>query len=149
VGSPTLGDGMKFHSLARLFYEWGWEIKHEHYVGFSDYVKQMLALKRVLFIREGDEVIAALFYYLTDDYELVYKKSTWDIAQDNPNGHQMYIDKMVCKKFSRELVRVIKSAVENQFPNVKVGIYHRAPKDKCIKIYCGGKNEKRLHSSVR
>lgn len=138
---------MKFYQIARLFYEWGWEIKHEHYVAFSDYMKEMVKRKRVMMIYENDEPIAVILYFLTDDYKkLIEHKRTWDIVEDNPDGHQIYIDKMICKSFSRQLVREIKLVVEKEFPNVIMGVYHRAPNNKCVKIHCGGKSE--LQSTV-
>lgn len=137
---------MRFHQLSNLFYSWGWKINHEHYVAFSDYLKAMLKMDRVLTVMEGEEIIAIVLYYLTDNYEVLYKKGTWELAQDYPSGSQMYIDKMICKKFDRQVLRAIKEAVEDRFPQVKVGVYHRAPNDKCVKIYTKGVKSELPHS---
>ena len=125
---------MRFHGLSQLFYEWGWEIKHEHYTAFSDYLKEMLKRNRVMVVTEGEEIQAVIMFYLTNDYTKIYKKRTWDVVNDESDGTQIYIDKMVCKKFNKELRIRLAEAIENKFPNVVEGFYHRAPFDRCIKI---------------
>lgn len=125
---------MRFHNLAAMFYRWGWHIKHDHYVAFSDYVKEMLKRKRVFAIYDNAEIIAIVFYYLSNDYRLIYKKGTWDVVNDDPNGHQIYIDKMVCKKFDRNVLRAIKQSIEDEFPNITEGVWHRSPFDKCVRV---------------
>src|SRR3990167_10832588 len=125
---------MRFHGLSQLFYEWGWVIKHEHYTAFSDYLKEMLKRNRVMVVTEGEEIQAVIMFYLTNDYTKIYKKRTWDVVNDESDGTQIYIDKMVCKKFNKELRIRLAEAIENKFPNVVEGFYHRAPFDRCIKI---------------
>lgn len=125
---------MRFRQLSDLFYGWGWEIKHEHYVAFCDYLKEMLKRKRVMVIYNGEFIDAVIMFYLTHDYTKLYKKGTWEIAHDDENGSQIYIDKMVCNKYTKELRVALQSAIEDNFPQVTMGVYHRAPKDKCFKI---------------
>lgn len=126
---------MRFHQLAQIFQEWGWQIKHEQYVPFSDYLKAMLKRDRVMLIVEGENIEAIITYFITDDFNKVYKKRTWDLAEENPNGHQIYIDKMIAKRMNRKTIRMIQDFIEENFPNVDVGIYHREPFDKCVRIY--------------
>lgn len=125
---------MRFNQLAHLFYDWGWEIKHEAYVAFSDYLKEMLKRNRVITVMNGDAIEAVLFFYLTNDYRRLYRKPTWAIVEDEPEGSQIYIDKMVCKKFTKELHIRLAQAIEERFPQVVEAFYHRAPFDRCIKI---------------
>lgn len=126
---------MRARDLAKYFYDWGWEIKHEYFVAFSDYLKEMLKRQRVIVIQNGEEVEAIIFFFLTHDFGLLYKKRTWDIVEDESDGSQIYIDKMVCRKFTKALRKELQDSIESKFPNVNVGVYHRAPKDRCIKIY--------------
>lgn len=126
---------MRFNQLSILFYEWGWQINHDHYVAFSDYLKEMLKMNRVMMIQNNGEIEAIILYYLTNDYEKLYKKKTWELAKDEPYGSQIYIDKMVCKKFTKEIRKALQEAIESEYPNVTLGVYHRAPKDRCFKIY--------------
>lgn len=126
---------MRFSHLAKLFYEWGWQIKHDQYVNFCDYLQFMLRKNRVILIEKDGRVDGVILFYLTNDYTKLYKKQTWSTINDEENGHQIYIDKMVCRKYTRELRDAIKSAIEERFPNVEIGIYHRAPKDRSHIVY--------------
>ena len=125
---------MKFHHLAKLFYDWGWQIKHDYYIAFSDYLKEMLKRDRVFVIHLDAEIVAVCFYYLTNDYEKLYKKPAWEVVNDEPEGRQIYIDKMLCKKWTPSMRHLVQEAIEERFPHVDEGYYHRAPRDRCVKI---------------
>lgn len=126
---------MKFHQLAESFYTWGWKIKHEHYVAFSDYLKEMLKRNRVMVIMDGAVVTAIILYFLTDDYTRVYKKGTWDLPKsDDPAGNQIYVDKLLCKKWTPEIRRLVQNAIQEKYPHVTEGFYHRSPNDRCVRI---------------
>ena len=125
---------MRFGHLSRLFHEWGWDIRVEQYVPFSDYLKEMLKRNRVMVIENDGVVEAVVMFYLTDDYETLYKKGTWEVVQDNEFGKQVYIDKLVCKKFTRPMHESIEAALTDRYPQIEEAIYHRAPKDRCIRI---------------
>ena len=125
---------MKFHHLANLMYNWGWQIKIEQYIAFSDYLKDMLKKNRVFVIYDGELIIAVVMYFLTDDYNKVYKKKTWETVSDNPEGHQMYIDKLVAKEWNPTLRKAVQMAIQEKFPQVKTAYYHRAPKDRLVTI---------------
>ena len=77
---------------------------------------------------------AILTFFITDNYEALYKKSMWQVSDDEPDGKQFYIDKMVCAKFDKPLRIAINQHVAETFPNVDYAYYHRAPKDRCVKI---------------
>ena len=125
---------MKASQMAQLVYRLGWVINHTHYVQFCDYLREMVARQRVFIIKENDEVIALCFYFITDDYNKVYKKDTWALVNDNQLGHQIYIDKLICSKWTKEVRVAVQDAIEEKYPHIEVGIYHRAPKDRCVKI---------------
>jgi hypothetical protein len=100
-----------------------------------DYCQAMLKKDRVIIIQNGEIIEAIIFYYLTNDWEKLYKKRTWDVVDDEIDGKQIYVDKMVCKHVTKEIRKELQEAIEKQFPQVELGIYHRAPKDRCIKIW--------------
>jgi hypothetical protein len=125
---------MTFDHLANIFFSWGWKVPHNNYGMFKNYLQAMLKKDRVLVVKDGSNIVAILIYYITDDYETLYKKGTWDIAEDNPEGHQFYIDKLVALNFTPLIHRLIKEAVRERFPNVTEAFYHREPKDRCAKI---------------
>ena len=125
---------MRFGHLSRLFHEWGWQITHDSYVEFSDYLKEMLKKNRVIVIERDSEIEGVILFYLTDEYSKVYQKKTWEVVEDNPNGHLMYIDKMICKKFSREVHMAIHDAILEKYPHVEEAMYLRFPRNRRITI---------------
>jgi len=137
MGSLSECDNMKFMDLAKLFYEWGWQIKPQHYEAFSRYLDSMLKRNRVMIIQNNSEVEAVILFYLTNDYEPFYKMKQWVIVPDDENGSQIYIAQMICKKWSKELRNSIREAIEEHFPNIDTVIYHRPPQDRCVKIKIG------------
>lgn len=130
--------------------EWGYVINPREYDRFRDYVREMFARERVLMMFKEDELMAIILFHITNDYERLYKKGLWDIPDGDPEGHQVYIDKMVCKSMTLPLRRAIASAIVNKYPRVDEGYYHRAPYDRCVKIFKigGGKFSHGLHSKV-
>lgn len=129
---------MTFDQLANEFLSWGHCIKPEHYEHFKQYLRKMMRLNRVMFISENEKPEAVVMFHLTNDYSKLYKKGLWDIPEDEPDGSQIYIDKMICKSWTFPLRRKIQQTIEDYFPNVKVGYYHRGPYDRCVRIYRRG-----------
>lgn len=126
---------MKFEDLIQIFRSWGHETKPEHYDGFKKYLCEALERNRLITVRFDDEVEVLLVFLLTDDYKTIYKKSMWELPIDNPSGRQIYIDKMICKNWTPSIRRSVQQFIEDAFPNVMEGYYHRAPFDRCVKIY--------------
>ena len=132
---------MRFHHLAKLFYDWGWSIPVEQYVPFSDYVKEMIKRERVVIIKEGEEILGILFFFITDDHNTIYKKSLWACPKDQEVGREIYVDKLVCKKITPTLWKKIQATFEEAYPDVVYGIYHRSPYDRCVKTKLGVRYE--------
>ena len=125
---------MTFENIVQELASWGQILQGRHYEGFREYFYKMLGKKRVMFFWNDDNLEAVLFFFLTNDYETLYKKGLWDVPDDEPEGHQLYGDKLICKRFTLSLRRKIQYAVEDTFPSVEEGYYHRAPFDRCVKI---------------
>lgn len=132
--------------LANLMQNWGIEVHPDHYYSFEAYLNEMLRRDRVMVIWNGVYIEAVILFYLTNDYEALYRKPMWKVAEDNSDGHQIYIDKMVCRRWTKTLRKLVYEAIEAKFPNVTVGYYHRAPKDRCVKIIIRSRYE--LQSAV-
>lgn len=125
---------MTFEFLSEIFRSWGYQIPTRNYWKFDLYFREMLKRERVMAIYDGPLLTAILIFYLTDDFNKVYKKGSWDLAIDNPEGHQIYIDKFACQRFRPVIHRLINEAVAERFPNVTEALYHREPNDRLIRI---------------
>lgn len=124
---------MTFDDILENMFLWGYQIKPEHYQGFKTYFETMLKMDRVIIVYNDDCIDAVITFFLTKDYNISYRKGTWDIPQDDPEGHQIYIDKLV-GNYNFKLARLIRKEIEDRFPKVMEGYYHRSPKDRLFKI---------------
>lgn len=125
---------MTFDQLTTVFIAWGYAVRSDQYDDFMTYTSNMLKKKRVMLIRSENGLEAIIFFFLTNDYSKLYKKSRWAIPDDEPQGSQVYIDKMICKKWTHLIRRQVQDFIESNFPNVQEGFYHRAPYDRCVRI---------------
>lgn len=142
-------NGVTFPELAWIMEQWGYKIKAEEFESFRAYTQGMFNRRRALIIKSGKSLEAIIFYFLTNDFEMIYKKGTWDIPEDNPAGSQIYLDKMICRRWNKQIRNVVKEAIETKFPCVLEGVYHRAPFDRCVKIMTEyGKKEAFFYSKI-
>ena len=126
---------MNTFEAIELMRSWGHSLKPEHVPSFNIYFHHMKRIGRVGVIEDNGVSEAIFFFYLTCNYKDLYKKSTWYVAQDDVYGNQVYIDKMICRSWNLSIRRKIQDWIEERFPNVTEGYYHRAPYDRCVKIY--------------
>jgi len=125
---------MTFDKLLHIFQSWGFDLKTEHYWSFKQYCQNMLKRKRVIVVMNGDQIQGVAFFFLTNDYLHLYKKGEFEYPNDTETGFQMYIDKLICKHMTPAVRRSLQDIIESSFPNVKEAYYHRAPKDRCVRI---------------
>lgn len=125
---------MNLVHLSNLMQNWGFEVHPNHYFMFEGYLTEMLKKDRVMVVWNGPFIEAVILFYLTNDYNKLYKKSMWQVVQDDENGSQLYIDKMICRHWTKGLRENIQRAIQEKFPQIKEAYYHRAPKDRCVKI---------------
>ena len=125
---------MTFENLAQTLISWGHVIKSSQYESFKEYTTTMLRNRRVIFVNSEDGLEAVIFFFITNDYSKLYKKSRWAIPVEDEGGSQAYIDKMICHRWTHGIRRHIQDFIESNFPNVVEAFYHRAPFDRCVKI---------------
>ena len=129
------GNDMTFDNLVNIMYSWGHALKPYHYFGFRSYFNQMLDSKQVAFIQGESGPICILFFSIVDDCTDIHKKAEWDLPRNNILGNKIYVDKMICQSWTPSLRRTVQDWIEETFPQVDEGYYHKAPRDKCVKIY--------------
>ena|SRR3990167_1150201 len=129
---------MNHFQVFKYMYELGYMPKTEHYWEYKNYVNEMLRRNRVLSVIDESIIKCLIFFFITNNYEDIYKKSTWFLPNEDLHGNQIYIDKMVCASWTPSLRRFVQSSIEEKFPNVNEAYYHRAPLDRCVKIYKRG-----------
>ena len=126
---------MKFNDLYWIFCSWGFAIKPEYYQRFKVYFEEMVKRRRVLVIGDEDGLQAVITFFITRDHGTLANKPEFSIPYDDVNGTEVYIDKMIAKKFSLKLKRIVQESFEKLYPNVQIGFWHREPNNRCVVIY--------------
>ena|SRR3990167_8830816 len=125
---------LTYDKLLHILDSWGMSLKTEHYYDFKNYMHQMMKRHRMIIVTDSGNVIAIIFFFLTFNYQNLYKKSEWATPEDNSLGNQIYIDKMICKKWTLAIRRKVQELIQTNYPEVTLAYYHRAPNDRCVKI---------------
>ena len=127
---------MTFDDLYWLFCSWGFMVKPEYYYRFRVYFNEMTKRHRVILIHDDDNsIVAVITFFITNNHEELANKPEFACPPDSQDGPEIYIDKMVCAKFTLPIIRAIHQAVYQSFPNVKVGFWHREPNNRCVVTY--------------
>ena len=115
--------------------KWNFVVYKDYLADFKLYFEEMKKRNRILLVRdETGDLIAVLFFFLTSDYQSLYKKDLFATPDDEPTAHQVYVDKISAKFYNRELRNQIGDFFEAQFPQATELHYHRPPYDKHIII---------------
>jgi len=137
---------MTVDGIVRCMLSWGYVINPKELNSFRAYVYEMFRHNRVLLVFDGVLLEAIVLFYITNNYEVLYKKSLWHIPEDEPDGHQLYLDKMVCRKMTLSLRRIIEKCFRERFPLVDECYYHRPPCDRLVKIF---RDKRRFSNELR
>ena len=125
--------------ILKIIESWGYSIPDEQArSGFQSYIAEMRSRGRIIEISDELGPCAYVFLFLGMSSSFFYKKGLWETPEDFEGGHIAYIDKLVCKRMNLDLRRSIQDAIETRFPNVVIGVYHRAPKDRQVIVYRRG-----------
>ena len=89
------------------------------------YVSKMLRDERIVELSSNGRVDGYLFYSICNSIEPYYKKKTWVYVPHIKNGHTLYVEKLVCKKWTKLLRQLFQSKILEKFPNLEQGIWHR------------------------
>lgn len=125
---------MKIDNLILLFQYWGYAVDPRESHNLERYIKEMVKRNRVLLISNDGEAEAILTFFITNNFNQLYRKPTWATPEEDADGTQIYVDKMVCRRVTLPLRRKLQDTIEELFPNIEAAYYHRAPYDRCIRI---------------
>ena len=89
------------------------------------YVYRMLQDNRVVEIGKNGTTEGYLFYSLCHDINSYYKKKTWRYVPQVTNGTTLYVEKLVCKKWTKELRRKFEEIITTMYPQIEGAIWHR------------------------
>src|SRR3990167_8296794 len=103
---------------------------------FKDKLRRIINFgKYAITVMDNNEILAIIFFFITNDYVRLYKKSEFATPDDTVGGFQVYIDKMLCRKWTPKIRKLVQHELETNFPYLSEAVYHRAPNDRCVKLY--------------
>ena len=110
---------------------WGHNLKRDE---FSVYLSEMLKRNRVMTVSSENGLEAIIFYFLTDELDSFINKPTWKTPIDTPSGHIFFIDKMLCRKWTKSVRVEVQRQVEEKFPFITQALWLRRPKNRHVII---------------
>ena len=146
MGGVNFGDCVRIGDIVDSFISWGQFIKIDQLHAFNRYLKEMLRRNRVIIIENEGRIEAVICYFLTDDVSKFDNKPFWSTPYDSEDGDIIFIDKMVARKWTRELRSAIYDAVIEKYPFVEQAQWLREPLNRHVII--NRRRHHELHSQV-
>ena len=135
MGGLNFGDNlMNLSNLHTYFQAWGKMVRPQEIGSFNRYVSRMLRRNRVIILNGEDGMEAILFYFLTDDVSLFNNRPLWSTPEDDENGHTIFIDKMVARKWTKLVRLAVQDAIEKKYPHVETAYWLREPLNRSVII---------------
>ena len=99
------------------------------------YIERMLRDGRIACIENSNKVEGYLIYSICNNIDPYYKKKTWVYVPQEPNGKTLYVEKLVCKQWTKELRSKFEEIITEQHPNLYQAVWHRYGKvgDRIVK----------------
>lgn len=92
------------------------------------YLYRMIDDGRTIVIMEDGKVHAFICFSICEDFEQFYKKDTWDYIPHYPSGSIIYIELMICRKWTKELRGKFEELIIQRYPQLHTGIWHKYAK---------------------
>ena len=105
----------------------------------------MLSRNRVMTVFDGSNLECVLCYFLTDELDTFINRPMWSTPVDNEKGHIFFVDKMVARKWTPTLRKLVEQQVSEKFPQVIKGFWLREPFNRSVIIKKRGNY---VHSKV-
>ena len=80
---------------------------------------------RAIILRDDDFNILVIFFSITDDYLPYAKKHTWEYMAHNPKGKICFIEKMIAKKWNKEIRKRVEEFIVRNYPSVEDAVWYR------------------------
>ena len=100
-----------------------------------DYFYRMLHDGRVIIIEDDNLPFAICFFSITGDSEPFWMKPTWTYLEHDSRSSHVYIEKLICRKWTRQMRHLIEQAFLDKHPHLLTATWHRETKqdDRTVK----------------
>jgi len=111
---------------------WGHQLRPEHIDNFTRYLRTMLRRNRVIMLESERGLEAIIFFFLISKPKDFTNRQTWTTPEDTESGHIFFIDKMLCRKWTKSVRETIREQVEAKYPQVEYGLWLRRPSNRHV-----------------
>lgn len=108
-----------------LLGELGYRFRQSEVIPAIDYCNRMASEDRIIEISKDGNHYAILFYSMTDDIKPFLEKGTWDFREHNPQATIIYVEKLVARRWTKELRRDFEAMITAKYPQIEQAIWHR------------------------
>lgn len=90
-----------------------------------DYTTRMIEDGRVIIITSHGEPVSIMFISLTNSPDNYLKKENWEYLTHDAHGECVYIEKIISRKWNREIRNLIESELSSRYPSFTYAVWHR------------------------
>ena len=116
---------MNAYDVVKAYGELGCMFREKIIEDVIDYFALMLYDERIILITKDSQPHAVICFSMTNDPDLYLKKKTWDYLPHEPTGKIIYVEKIICKKWDKELRSQFEHEISKRYPKMQYGMWHR------------------------
>ena len=90
-----------------------------------DYTMRMCDNGRVLVISDSQSPVCVVFYSMTNEPDTFLKKGDYEYKSHDPEGRVAVLEKLVSRKWNKEIRQALESELIRKFPNMAYGTWYR------------------------
>jgi hypothetical protein len=93
-----------------------------------DYTTRMLEDERVIAVHRTEIPHAIIFFSISDSPDVFLAKGSWEYVPHDSFGKIVYLEKLICRKWDKELRKNVEAILIEKYPQLEYGIWHRYAK---------------------
>ena len=96
-------------------------------------------MNRVIIIESEFGGEAIIFYFLInpENKEIFSNRPMWSCPEDDLEGTMIFIDKMICRKWTVGIRKALEEAIVDKYPLITEALWLREPKNRHVIIKRG------------
>lgn len=108
----------------------GADLEREDLEEIRVYFGKMNLDGRIIGIGENGRLKGLLLFSITDSPSPFYKKRMWEYISHNIYGEIAYIEKLIIRKWTKEMRLRIEEILISRYPNLEYAAWHRPRRNK-------------------
>ncbi len=100
----------------------------------ENYFSQMISDGRVAIIYRNSVPQAILTFSICNNMVKYYQKGMWDYVPHNPLGTIVYVEKLACRYWDKNMRQEFQELITERYPNFERAIWHRSGRNRDRKV---------------